>query len=559
MAQDVNQSEMEVAAQVRSVLVARIGLERFELWLPPECQWVWDGAQLSLLLPSEFGCQIARRMLLKDISAAAIDVFGREVPITMQADANVAQLAASHALQSKQSQTIDSSFRLSRGTQASSETLRNDAISSVEVSNSTELDEREVLSATGTTSLPLSKKPSSYAAPNARSRKSKSDNDSEAGQDAPITIQLNRNHESDAFDSKRDSVEAKSLDKDKKDETSWSDFIAGESSQLAWTTVNLLANDPGKMTPALIYGPHGVGKTHLANALAQRLRTQKRQRRVLHITAEQFTNDFTEAYRGSGMPMLRRKYRDLDTLILDDLHFLIGKKATINELRHTLDNLTKANKQVLFLSDRSLAELEPLGSDFTGRLRSGLISPLLPLDESTRFKMLKRDFAAAEVELSDDIIMQIASRAIGDGRVLKGFVKRLMAASYLHAGQLTWDICWDAINDLIQATQPIVRLGDIARVVCEVFGLEPNSLQSDRKTRVVSQPRMLAMFLARKYTPAAYQEIGDFFGKRRHSTVISAEKTVETWLEENSKVNLARGAVTIRDALRHVEASLNVG
>jgi chromosomal replication initiator protein len=119
----------------------------------------------------------------------------------------------------------------------------------------------------------------------------------------------------------------------------WSDFVPGISSQMAWTTINLIANEPGRMTPVLVHGPYGVGKTHLANALAQRLRTQRRQRRVLHITAEQFTNDFTEAFRGSGLPVLRRKYRDVDTLILDDLQFLIGKKATINELRHTLDNL----------------------------------------------------------------------------------------------------------------------------------------------------------------------------------------------------------------------------
>jgi chromosomal replication initiator protein len=313
------------------------------------------------------------------------------------------------------------------------------------------------------------------------------------------------------------------------------------------------------MTPVLVHGPFGVGKTHLANALAQRLRTQRRQRRVLHITAEQFTNDFTEAFRGSGLPVLRRKYRDVDTLILDDLQFLIGKKATINELRHTLDNLLKAGRQVVFLADRSLNELEPLGSDFVARLRGGLVSALLPLDEETRYQLLKRELQAAGVSVSDDIVLQIAARAIGDGRLLKGVVKRLMATAYMHADKLTWDQCWNAVYDLIQATQPIVRLGDIERVVCEVFGLEPNSLQSERKTRSVSQPRMLAMFLARKYTPAAYQEIGDFFGHRRHSTVISAEKTVGSWLEENAKLQLPRGSLAIRDAVRHVEANLHVG
>ncbi len=230
----------------------------------------------------------------------------------------------------------------------------------------------------------------------------------------------------------------------------WSEFIAGSSSQLAWSTINLVAQEPGKMTPLLLHGPYGVGKSHLATALAQRLRTQKRLRRVLHITAEQFTNDFTEAIRGSGLPMMRRKYRDVDALILDDLQFLTNKKATVAELRHTIDNLLKLNRQVVLLSDRPLSDLEDLGSEFLGRLRGGLVTPLLPLDEETRYQILKRDLRLCEVELSDEITCQIAARAIGDGRLLKGIVKRLMATSYINEHPLTWDECWNAIFDLIK-------------------------------------------------------------------------------------------------------------
>lgn len=500
MAHDVNQSEMEVATQVRTALVARISHERYELWMPEDCRWQYGSGTLTLLMPNEFSRMIAKRMLNDELRLALDQVAGENATLCW----DVA------------SDTDDEVFIA---------TPPAEPVGPVQSSCTDPASDPIQESMTITAVLPEVKKPRVIAS------------SSPAHSSTEHSTETEPRYRSDY----------------------WSDFIAGTSNHTAWSTINMVANEPGKMTPMLLHGPHGVGKSHLATALAQRLRTQKRLRRVLHITAEQFTNDFTEAIRGSGLPMMRRKYRDVDALILDDLQFLANKKATVAELRHTMDNLLKHNRQVVFMSDRPLNDLEELGSEFVGRLRGGLPTPLLPLDEETRYQILKRDLRLCEVELSDEMIAQVAARAIGDGRLLKGIVKRLMATSYINEHPLTWDECWNAIFDLIQATQPIVRLGDIERVVCEVFGLEPESLQSDRKTRQVSQPRMLAMFLARKYTPAAYQEIGEYFGNRRHSTVISAEKTVSGWLAENAKLQLPRGPLTIRDALRHVEANLHVG
>lgn len=493
MAHDVNQSEMDVATQVRLALVARISHERYELWMPEDCRWQFSSGTLTLLMPSEFSRQIAKRMLHDDVRSALNHVVGETATLSW----DVATEPDDDVI------VVSPPLAEPPGTE----------------------DSITLTTGTSTAVLVDVKKPV------------------RVGNGAPTPV----------------STEQTAEPEQRYRSDNWAEFIAGPSNQLAWSTINLVAQEPGKMTPLVLHGPCGVGKSHLATALAQRLRTQKRLRRVLHITAEQFTNDFTEAIRGSGLPMMRRKYRDVEALIVDDIQFLTNKKATVAELRHTMDNLLKHNRQVVFLADRPLGDLEELGTEFLGRLRGGLVTPLLPLDEDTRFRILKRDLNLCEVELSDEMICQISARAIGDGRLLKGIVKRLMATSYINEHPLTWDECWNAIFDLIQATQPIVRLGDIERVVCEVFGLEPESLQSDRKTRQVSQPRMLAMFLARKYTPAAYQEIGEYFGNRRHSTVISAEKTVSAWLADNTKLQLPRGPLTIRDALRHVEANLHVG
>lgn len=485
MAHDVNQSETDIAAQVRSALVHRISSERYDLWIPESTQWHFDAGRLSLAFESDFHSQLARRMLADDLSEVALSVCG---------------------------QPVDLHFCM--------------------------------LSAT-TNAVPAN----AAAAPKTRTQTAPVAQVVNADKEPRLALpQGDANAPNPSLDRRADS---NALD-------SWNAFVSGSSNQLAWATAKLVINEPGRMSPVLIHGPCGSGKSLLADAIAKQLRGARRMRRVVHMTSEQFTNDFTDGLRGGGLPLFRRKYRDVEALILEDIQFFVGKKSTLSEIKHTLDNLIRSGKQVVFTADRSLNELEQLGSDFVGRIRGGLTAPIFPLDEQTRFEILKRQTMHSGVNASDEVLHGIAERTSGDGRVLSGIAKRLSAVAYMQDSELDWESCWSAIHDLIQATQPVVRIVDIERVVCDIFGLETDSLQSQSKIRRVSQPRMLAMFLARKYTPAAYKEIGDYFGKRRHSTVISAEKTVEAWLVEDAEVNVGRG-LSVRDAIRHVESQLQVG
>ncbi len=524
MAHDVNQSEEDVAAQVRTVLVSRISAERYELWIAPETQWHWSSGTLTVSFESDFACQLARRMVGKDVAAALQFVAGPQAALHLVVTP-VVVTPAEHVGADGQADSLGSADVTELATVK------------------TEKMQRMTLALNRPTNPRDNSSPRDNSAPRAN----------EAESDPPQILTLPTVSSAHSAAKLLPSTTAAAGPRE-----GWERFVAGDCNQLAWTTANMVVAQPGRMTPVLFHGPCGVGKTHLMAAIAQQLRTHCRLRRVAHMTCEQFTNDFTEAIKGGGLPMFRRKYRDVDALLVDDVHFLIGKKATIGELKNTLDNLLRIGKQVIFSADRPLNDLHLLGQEIVGRLRGGLVSPLMPVDEKTRATLLHRELADSGIELGSDIVQQIASRTVGDGRVIHGIVKRLVAMAMLTGKQLSWEQCWNSVYDLVQATQPVVRLGDIERVVCEVFGLEPTSLQSTSKARTVAQPRMLAMFLARKYTPAAYKEIGDYFGKRRHSTVISAEKTVEEWLRANASLGDARG-LSARDALRHVESNLQVG
>ena len=339
----------------------------------------------------------------------------------------------------------------------------------------------------------------------------------------------------------------------------WGEFVVGSSSRLATTALDMVLERPGTLSPLLLYGPSGTGKSHLARAAAQQLRRRCQLRRTILMTAEQFTIDYMESARGAGFASFRRKYRDVDAFILDDLQFCLGKSGTLAELRNTLDNLIRERRQVILVADRSLSELSGLGSDLTARIAGGMTCGLEPLDGLTRSQLLLQLLQKHEIHLPDSTVTALAESAGGDGRALYGIAFRLLTEQRRLGRGLKHDEAFSASLDLIRASQPVVRLADIERVVCENFRLDPKSLQTKAKTKFVSGPRMLAMFLARKHTRAAYSEIGEFFGRRQHSTVISAQKKVEQWIESNQLVPQGNSAIAVRDVLRHLEASLQVG
>ncbi len=340
---------------------------------------------------------------------------------------------------------------------------------------------------------------------------------------------------------------------------SLSSFVSGRTNALAAASAEAVARRPGEMTPLLIYGPTSVGKTHLLEGIWTAARKGCRQLTAIYLSAEQFTTYFLEALRGSGLPSFRRKYRGVGLLILDDLQFFAGKRATQVELLHTVDTLLRQGRQLVFSADRSPAELAELLPELTTRLESGMVCRIEPPDYATRLGILAQMAARRQMNLPPEVQQFIASRLTNHARELSGALCRLQATSEVLGQPIALPLAEEALAEMIRHSGRVVRLPDIERAVCDVFGVEPASLHSARKAKRVSHPRMLAMWLARRHTRAALSEIGEFFGRRSHSTVISAQKRVDGWMAAGEPLVLADRTWDVDEAIRQVEQKLRAG
>lgn len=340
---------------------------------------------------------------------------------------------------------------------------------------------------------------------------------------------------------------------------SLADFVVGPGSQVAFSAAQNVLGRPGQYSPLTLVGPPGCGKTHLLEGIWRQARHEGRLKRIIYLSAEQFTNHFLEAIRHSGTPNFRRKYRDVELLLIDDVQFFPGKQSTIVELVHTVDTLVRDGRQVVFAADRPPAELRGLGSDLVARLSAGLVCTLQPADATVRLKILEQLAAGQPAKIPQEVLTWLAAQLAGDARHLSGAINRLAASSEALNEVVTLDFCQTVLADLVQAARRPVRVPEIVDAVCDLFGVESDQLQSSSKSPSVALPRMLVMFLARKYTRSALSEIGRVLGRRSHSTVVSAQNKVGDWLATGKRVSLVHGECSLEDAIRRVESRLKIG
>jgi chromosomal replication initiator protein len=339
-------------------------------------------------------------------------------------------------------------------------------------------------------------------------------------------------------------------------EADFDEFVVGTSNEYAYRSALLTSQRLQQASPVVFCGPTGVGKTHLLRAIHREYRRRHPRGRAVYLTAEQFTTCFVEALRGSGLPSFRQKYRGADLLLIDDLQFFVGKRVTLDELLHTVDELLDDGRQLVLAGDRGLAELRALGPELVSRLAGGLTCEISLPEFATRLEIVGRFSKAMQLEIDEQVRALVATQITSGARELRGALYRLQATSFAMKRPIDRQLAESALAELVRQRTRTVRLPDVQQAVCDVFGVEPGELRSQRKGRSISAPRMLAMWLARKYTRAPWSEIGQFFGRRSHSTVISAHHRVETLINQQAEIDVSDRRFGVEEAIRQLETAL---
>lgn len=340
---------------------------------------------------------------------------------------------------------------------------------------------------------------------------------------------------------------------------SLSNFIDGPCNHFALTAVKMVCETPNGGSPLFLCGPPGVGKTHLLTAIADYLRRGRRMRRVVHITAEKFTNDFIASVSSGNLTAFRARHRDLDALLIDDAQFLSAKKATLREMQYTIDGLADRGKTLVFSGSHAPTEISGLTPELAGRMSAGFVCPMQSIDLTTRVSLLRQRIDESDQAVwPDEIVTEIASLMVGDGRRIQSIVNLVDLLQRMYGRMPTMNEIRQHAGDQLRNGQ-ITTLATIENAVMKLFQLDDGTLKSRSQARTATEPRMLAMYLSRELTPAAFSEIGRHYGGRSHSAAILAVSRVEQWLRTGKPLGRGQASFSARDALNRIESMLRSG
>lgn len=316
-------------------------------------------------------------------------------------------------------------------------------------------------------------------------------------------------------------------------------FVVGASNQFANAACKAVAAQPGHhYNPLFLYGGVGLGKTHLANAIGHATIEGNPTARVAYVSAEAFMTQLITALRRDRMDEFKSTFRKIDVLIVDDVQFLANRERTQEEFFHTFNALHEAHRQIILTSDTVPKDIPGLEERLRNRFEWGLIADLQPPDMETRVAILEKKAEIDGLDLPREVAIHLASKIDSNVRELEGCLTRLSAFASLSKTAITVDFARQVLHDLLR-DRSTVSIDTIQRVVCEFYDIRLNDLLSKKRTRSISFPRQIGMYLSRKLTGESFPAIGGRFGGRDHSTVIHANNTIEKRLKDDQRLRSA--------------------
>ena len=315
-------------------------------------------------------------------------------------------------------------------------------------------------------------------------------------------------------------------------------FVIGSSNRFPHAAAVAVAEAPGKAyNPLLVYGDSGLGKTHLLHAIGHYVRSLYNGAKVRYVSSEEFTNEFINAIRDDRQDRFKRRYRDVDVLLIDDIQFLEGKTQTQEEFFHTFNTLHNANKQIVLTSDRAPKRLEALEDRLRNRFEWGLITDVQPPDLETRIAILRKKAATERMTAPPDVLEFIASKIQTNIRELEGALIRVTAFASLNRQPVDLTLAEIVLKDLIpEGGEPEVTAALIIAQTAAYFGFSIDDLCGQSRTRALTGARQIAMYLCRELTELSLPKIGQTFGGRDHTTVMHAERKIRSLMTERRNV-----------------------
>jgi chromosomal replication initiator protein len=333
-------------------------------------------------------------------------------------------------------------------------------------------------------------------------------------------------------------------------------FVTGPCNRLPHAASLAVADKPGQAyNPLFIHGGVGLGKTHLLQAVCQKLLEKAPGSRILYLSCDSFINQFINAVEHGDMNGFRYRYRNVDMLVIDDIHFLAGRDRTQEEFFHTFNTLYQNHKQIILSADAAPSEIPELEERLVSRFNWGLVARIEKPCYETRCAILKRKARIRQLEIPDDVICYIAGRVENNTRELEGAVTKLQGMSLINAGKIDIDLAKGALGESTTPDQKRITIQQIFDVVTKYYNVRLSDLQSKRRHKSIAFPRQVCMYLARRHTRYSLEEIGGYFGGRDHTTVMHAVRSIDYDVKNDREV--AKQLTTLETQLTGLQPQNN--